>query len=100
MLGPSRELVQSPQPDPTVTALSCVGMSLKTQQDIGMSSHIPLYLASNIDMAIKACAPESSDLLRNREEMQVVLESLDEGYCHVTRKTRDLELVGTCPLVT
>jgi hypothetical protein len=56
-------------------------------------------LANNIDMAIKACAPERSDLLRNREEMQIVLESLDEGYCHVTRKTRDLELVGTCPFV-
>ena len=65
-----------------------------------MSSHVPLYLANNIDMAIKACTPEGSDLLRNREEMQIVLESLDEGYCHVTRKTRDLELVGTCPLVT
>jgi len=46
-------------------------------------------------MAIKACAPERSDLLRNREEMQIVLESLDDGYCHVTRKTGDLELVGT-----
>jgi hypothetical protein len=67
-----------------------------------MSSHVPLYLANNIDMAIKACAPERSDLLRNREEMQIVLESLDEGYCHVnvTGKTKDLELVGTCPLVT
>ena len=50
-------------------------------------------------MAIKACAPERSNLLRNREEMQVVLESLDEGYCHVTRKIGNLELVGTCPLV-
>ena len=27
-----------------------------------------------------------------------MLESLDEGYCHVTRKTRDLELIGTCSL--
>jgi hypothetical protein len=65
-----------------------------------MSSHVPLYLANNVDMAIKACAPERSDLLRNREEMQIVLESLDEGYCDVTRKTNDLELVGMCPLVT
>jgi len=47
-------------------------------------------------MAIKACAPERSNLLRNREEMQIVLESLDEGYCHVTRKTSDLDLVGKC----
>jgi len=49
-------------------------------------------------MAIKACAPESGNLLRNREEMQIVLESLDEGYCHVTRKTSDLDLVGRCSL--
>ena len=52
-------------------------------------------------MALKACAPETrrSDLLRNREEMQIVLESLDEGHCHVTRKTKDLELVGMCSIV-
>jgi hypothetical protein len=49
-------------------------------------------------MAIKACAPERKNLLRNREEMQIVLESLDEGYCHVTRKTSDLDLIGGCSL--
>jgi hypothetical protein len=53
-------------------------------------------------MAIKACAPERSNLLRNREEMQIVLEWLDEGYCHVTPKTSDLDgrldLVGKCSL--
>jgi hypothetical protein len=38
-------------------------------------------------MAIKACAPERSDLLWNREEMQMVRESLDEGYCDVTGRT-------------
>jgi hypothetical protein len=45
-------------------------------------------------MAIKACTPEGSNLLRNRDEMQIVLESLDEGYCRVTRKTSDLDFVG------
>lgn len=69
-------------------------------QDFKVLSHISFYLANNIDMAIKACASERCDLLRNRKEMEIVLESLDEGCCHVTRKTRDLELVGTCPLVT
>jgi hypothetical protein len=59
-----------------------------------------LYLANNIDMALKACSPERSDLLRNRDEMQYVLESLDEGFCHVTRKTRDLELVGMYSLAS
>lgn len=53
-------------------------------------------IANNIDMAIKACAPERSNLLRNREEMQMVKESLDEGYCDVTGRTGDLDHVGTC----
>jgi hypothetical protein len=57
------------------------------------SYQVSSYLANNIDLAIKACAPERSDLLRNRQEMQIVLESLDGGYCHVTKR-RDLELVG------
>jgi hypothetical protein len=47
-------------------------------------------------MAIKACAPERSNLLRNREEMQMVKESLDEGYCDVTGRTGDLNFVGMC----
>ena len=44
-------------------------------------------LANNIDMAIKACVPERSGLLWNRAEMQMVRESLDEGYCDVTGRT-------------
>ena len=47
-------------------------------------------------MAIRACAPERSNLLRNREEMQMVKESLDEGYCDVSGRAGDLDLVGTC----
>jgi len=47
-------------------------------------------------MAIKACAPEKNNLLRNREEMEVVRESLDEGYCDVSGRTADLDFVGTC----
>jgi hypothetical protein len=53
-------------------------------------------IANNIDMAIKACAPERGNLLRNREEMQMVKESLDEGYCDVTGRTGDLNFVGMC----
>jgi hypothetical protein len=47
-------------------------------------------------MAIKACTPEKSNLLKNREEMQMVKESLDEGYCDVTGRTGDLDLIGMC----
>jgi hypothetical protein len=54
-------------------------------------------LANNIDMAIRACAPERRSLLRNREEMQMVKESLDEGYCDVSGRAGELTLVGMCP---
>jgi hypothetical protein len=47
-------------------------------------------------MAINACTPERSNLLRNREEMQMVKESLNEGYCDVTGRTGDLNFVGMC----
>ncbi|KAI0252773.1 hypothetical protein BJV78DRAFT_1198868 [Lactifluus subvellereus] len=73
--GPLRRLARSPQPGPTVTPLS--------------------NIANNIDMAIKACTPERSNLLRNREEMQTVKESLDEGYCDVSGRAGDLDLVGS-----
>ncbi|KAG6829550.1 hypothetical protein H0H92_004219 [Tricholoma furcatifolium] len=59
-------------------------------------SHVtPLKnIASNIDMAIKACRPESGNLLRNRQEMRQVRESLDEGYCDVSGRVGDLSLIG------
>jgi hypothetical protein len=53
-----------------------------------------VFLASNIDMAIKACRPESGNLLRNRQEMQQVKESLDEGYCDISGRAGDFDLVG------
>ena len=67
---------------------------------IGISSHVPLYLANNIDMAIKACSPERNDLLRNREAMQIVEESVDDGYCDITGRIgdSDLNFVGMCSL--
>jgi len=46
-------------------------------------------------MAIQACAPERSNLLRNREEMQTVGETLDEGYCDVSGRAEELNLVGS-----
>jgi len=57
-----------------------------------------LYLANNIDMAIKACGHERSNLLRNQEATQAVDESLDDGYCDITGRIgdSDLEFVGMC----
>lgn len=56
---------------------------------------LTLYMsASNIDMAIKACRKEQGHLLRNREQMQTVKESLDEGYCDISGRAGDLDFVG------
>ncbi len=59
---------------------------------IVFSPHVPLNLANNIDMAIKACAPERSNQLRNRDAMQIVEESLDDGYCDITGRIGDSDL--------
>ncbi|KAJ7188459.1 hypothetical protein C8R46DRAFT_1171527 [Mycena filopes] len=61
------------------------------------SSHAvtPLsHISSNIDMAIQACKPEAGNLLRNREQMQQVQESLNEGYCDISGRVGDLTFVG------
>ena len=49
---------------------------------------------SNIDMAVNACRPEAGKLLRNREEMRQVQESLGEGYCDISGRAGDLVQVG------
>ncbi|KAK0195282.1 hypothetical protein F5146DRAFT_1100835 [Armillaria mellea] len=51
--------------------------------------------ASNIDMAINACRPEKNHLLQNREQMRIVKESLNEGYCDLSGHSGTLKLVGT-----
>jgi len=45
-------------------------------------------------MAIRACRPESGSLLRNREHMQQVKETLDEGYCDISGRAGDLKHIG------
>ncbi|KAJ7251757.1 hypothetical protein B0H12DRAFT_1118770 [Mycena haematopus] len=51
-------------------------------------------IVSNIDMAIQACRPEAGHLLNNREQMQQVQESLNEGYCDISGRVGDLNVVG------
>lgn len=45
-------------------------------------------------MAINACRPEEGTLLHNRKKMEVVKESLDEGYCDVSGQVGNLEFLG------
>ncbi|KAL4076679.1 hypothetical protein V8B97DRAFT_2021990 [Scleroderma yunnanense] len=52
-------------------------------------------IRSNVDMAIKACRPEQEKLLHNRQKMEVVNESLDEGYCDISGQIGELDHLGT-----
>jgi len=45
-------------------------------------------------MAIRACRGEQGHLLRNRDHMQMIKESLDEGYCDISGRTGDLDCIG------
>jgi len=45
-------------------------------------------------MAIKACRREQGHLLRNRDHMQMIKESLDEGYCDISGRAGDLDYIG------
>lgn len=93
---PSR---RSPPSGPTPASQSNLCTSL--EDDIsGFHLILLCTLANNIDMAIKACGHERNNLLRNREAMQVVDESVDNGYCDTTGRIgdSDLEFVGMCSL--
>ncbi|RPD65851.1 hypothetical protein L226DRAFT_529987 [Lentinus tigrinus ALCF2SS1-7] len=51
-------------------------------------------ISSNIDLAIRACKEERGETLQNRQHMQMVKESLNEGYCDVSGHPTDMTLVG------
>ena len=52
------------------------------------------YTGANVDMAIKACKPEEGTLLHNRKKMEIVKESLNEGYCDTAGQVGNLEFLG------
>ena len=45
-------------------------------------------------MAINSCRSESADLLQNREHMQRVKETLNDGYCDISGRKGDLHNIG------
>ncbi|KAG9310114.1 hypothetical protein JVU11DRAFT_9726 [Chiua virens] len=51
-------------------------------------------IRANVDMAIKACKSEEGTLLHNRKRMEIVNESLNEGYCDVSGQIGNLEFLG------
>ncbi|EIN13823.1 hypothetical protein PUNSTDRAFT_117488 [Punctularia strigosozonata HHB-11173 SS5] len=70
----SHEIVRAQSPRPGVTPLS--------------------NIAANINTAIQACRQEQGSVLHNREQMQLVKESLEEGYCDVSGRADDLVHIG------
>ncbi|OBZ66504.1 hypothetical protein A0H81_13686 [Grifola frondosa] len=82
---PSSPDAQGPSPDPRSRALPQTPQPFVTPRS---------KIASNIDLAIKACREEKGQLLRNREHMEVVKESLNEGYCDISGQPTDMTLVG------
>jgi len=50
--------------------------------------------ASNIDTAIRACKEERSDLIQSRQQMQMVKETLNDGYCDISGNIDDLSFLG------
>ncbi|CCM02906.1 uncharacterized protein FIBRA_05020 [Fibroporia radiculosa] len=54
----------------------------------------PSMIAHNVNLAINACKQEKSDRLQSRERMQMVEETLKEGYCDGSGESLDLVRVG------
>ena len=81
-------------PQPSVTPLSNIGAYLSLSRL--SRANLMLHAESNINQAIAACREERGNVLQNRESMQTVRESLDEGYCDVSGKVSDLVNVGEC----
>ncbi|KAL5514880.1 hypothetical protein ACEPAG_2196 [Sanghuangporus baumii] len=52
-------------------------------------------IESNIEQAIAACREERGNVLQNRETMQTVKETLDEGYCDISGRVSDIMNVGS-----
>ncbi|EIW74063.1 hypothetical protein CONPUDRAFT_86046 [Coniophora puteana RWD-64-598 SS2] len=55
-------------------------------------------IRANVTQAINACKPEGNNLIQNRKQMQMIKESLDDGYCDISGQVGDLKLVGESPL--
>lgn len=51
-------------------------------------------ISHNIDLAIEACKQESGDVLKNRQAMHEVKETVNESYCDVSGMSENLVLAG------
>lgn len=66
---------------------------------IQSSGVLKIELAANIDMAVRACREERGELLKNQQQMRIVKESLNDGYCDISGHSSDLICVGAYKVV-
>ncbi|KAG8895150.1 hypothetical protein FRB99_000734 [Tulasnella sp. 403] len=77
----SRLVIRS-QPATGVTQITCDGEETSPQD-----------IERNIRTAINACRSENSSVLRNRQQMTYVKKSLESGYCDVSARDGEFELI-------
>ncbi|CAA7259259.1 unnamed protein product [Cyclocybe aegerita] len=51
-------------------------------------------ISDNIELAVQSCKQETGDLLHNRESMQKVKESVDDGYCDISGRKDNLHHIA------
>ncbi|GJE97590.1 hypothetical protein PsYK624_138110 [Phanerochaete sordida] len=81
--GAGGALLQPPRPSPS--------------RPITPSGPTPMHnISANIDMAIRACREERSELFKSKtqEDMKVVKESINDSYCDASGQALDLVHVG------
>jgi hypothetical protein len=88
------DVVRSSSPRPGVTPLSNIGLFFALGSVGSASCLTILIIAANINTAVQACRQEQGNVLHNREQMQLVKESLEEGYCDVSGRADDLTHIG------
>ncbi|KAF8972951.1 hypothetical protein BDZ97DRAFT_1778504 [Flammula alnicola] len=70
------------------------GPSPTRTPDVGPGVTPLSNISKNIELAVNSCRPESADLLQNREHMQRVKESLNDGYCDISGRKGNLHNIG------
>ncbi|KAH8112414.1 hypothetical protein DFH11DRAFT_1607467 [Phellopilus nigrolimitatus] len=91
--GPSRPTSRDGRPQSPTGIQGTTGGEVRKRPQ---SSITPLSnIETNIRQAIDACKGESGNVLQNREHMQTVKETADEGYCDISGRVSDLLFIGS-----
>lgn len=94
-LGPTAP-TNNPDSSSEITPMSNICKSEVIECILGLTY---LFKAKNIEMAVSSCRSESANLLTNRQQMQRVKESLNDGYCDISGRKGDLHHIGKVILI-